>query len=320
MTRNFLLLAVLALLVSPSNLCAQSSQSKRAQTSQSKSAPTLHSVIRKGSNTTYFELLRMLLPDLQFDSDDSNSATAHRTIPVRHIAALGNSKLPHGPDNEAEILQGSGNEAESLLGDFAVTTFGARWLTSNGRQILLLHLDLPAEGANEGTPYEGEATLLAAFSVDPTPKVLDVMDTKTDRFTDFWEAQPVFQLNSQNEAFVVYSTHFNAGESYNDLQLLFLDGERFKIITSIFLLNTQGCAATFNETPHFRAALDSRKYPKIIVRVKVKKERDARECSRKTPGYTKYYQGVFYWHGARQEYQSNSPQLNTLAKFNRARL
>jgi hypothetical protein len=291
MTRNGILLAVLALLLSPSN--------PGAQTSQSKSTPTLRSVIRKGSNTTYFELLRMLLPDSQFDSGDSNSATAHRTIPVRHIAD---------------------NEAESLKGDFAVTVFETRWLMSDGRQILLLHLDLSADGANEGTPYEGEATLLAAFSVDPTPKVLDVMDIKTDRFTDFWEAQPAFQLNSQNEAVVVYSTHFNAGESYNDLQLLFLDGERLKTITSIFLLNTQGCAATFNEIPYFRAVLDGRKYPKIIVRVKVKKEPDTEECNRKTPGYTKYYQGVFYWHGVKGKYQSNSPQLNALEKFNRERL
>ena len=290
MTPKCILLALLALAFFPSNLCAQTSQSN---------STTLRSVIRQGSNTTYFALVRMLLPDLQFDSDDSNSATAHRTIPIKHIAD---------------------NEAESLKGDFAVTAFGARWLMSNGRKILLLHLDLTADGANEGTHYEGEATLLGAFSVDPTPKVLDVMDIKTDRFTDFWEAQPVFQLNSQNEAFVVYSSHFNAGESYNDLQLLFLDGERFNVITNIFLLNTQGCGATFNETPYFRAAVDGRKYPRIIVSVKVKKEPDAKECSRKTPGYTKSYQGVFYWRPSKGKYQTNSPQLSALDRFNRERL
>lgn len=286
-----ILLAVVLLLLFASNLCAQ--------TPQSKSTPSLRAVVRKGSSTTYFDLLRMLMPDLQFDSSDANSATAHQTIPLRNIAR---------------------DEAESLNGNFSVTDFGSRWIMSNGRQILLLNLDLSAEGANEGTPYEGEASLLAAFNVDTAPKLLDVMDTKTDRFTDFWEEQPVFQLNAQNEAFILHNSHFNSGESYNDLQLLFLDRERFKTITSIFLLNTQGCAVTFNETPHFRALPDASKYPKIMVKVTVKKEADPKECSRKTPGYTKYYQGVFYWNGVKGEYEGNSRQLNALDKFNRTRL
>lgn len=282
---------LLCLFVAASNLSAQSVQSK--------SETTLRSVIRKGSDTTYFQLLRMLLPDLQMDPSQANSATAHRTIPVRHIEA---------------------KEAESLNGNFSVTEFETRRIRSDGRQVLLLHLDLSADDANEGTPYEGEASLLAAFSVDPTPKLLDVMDIKTDRFTDFWQLQPVFQLNSQNEAFVVDSSHWNAGESYNDLRLLFLDGDRFKIMTSIFLLNTQGCAATFSESPYFRALPDGGKYPRIVVNVVLKKHADPKGCDRKTPGYTKYYQAVFSWNKLRGEYQSNSRQLNALDKFNRDRL
>ena len=291
MTRKVILLAVLILFFLPSDLSAQIPESKNA--------PTLRSVVQDGSNTTYFDLIRMLLPDLQFDSADSSSATAHRTIPIRHI---------------------EDNEAVTLDGDLAVTVFGTRRIMSNGKQILLLQLDLSAKDANEGTPFEGEATLLAAFNVDATPKLLDVMDIKTDRFTDFWEQQPAFQLNSQNGAIVVNSNHFNAGESYNDVRVLFMDGGRFKTVASIFLLNTQGCAATFNETPDFRAVPDGRKYPKIIVRVKVKKEPDTAECSRKTPGYSKYYQGVFYWNERKGQYETNSRQLDTLAKFNRNRL
>lgn len=291
MTRNSILIAALALLFIPSSLSAQ--------TAQSKNTPTLRSVVRQGSKTTYFDLFRIVLPDLQFDSSDSNSATAHQTISFRNIAD---------------------DETTELKGNFAINDFGSRWIMSGGRQIALLQLDLADEGANEGTPYEGEATLVAAFNVDPTPKLLDVLDIKTDRFTDFWEAQPVFQLNAQNAAFVVNSSHFNAGESYNDVRVVFLDGERFKTIASVFLLNTQGCGATFNETPTFTAVPDGRKYPKIIVKVKVKKEADTAECNRRTPGYTKYYQGVFTWNAPNSEYRSNSAQLKMLDKFNRDRL
>ena len=241
----------------------------------------------------------MLLPDLKFDSKDSTSATAHRTIPIRHIA---------------------NNETESLKGNLTVSDFEERRIISDGRQILLLKLDLPAAGANEGTPYEGEATLLAAFNLEPTPRVLDVVDIKTDRFTGFWEDQPVLELNSQNAAVVVHSSHWNAGESYDDLRLLFLDEERFRTGASIFLLNTQGCGTTVKEKPRFRVLPDQRKYPSIIVRVTVRKEPDTEECGRKTPGFTKYYQGLFYWNRVKGAYESNSRQLSTLDKFNRERL
>ena len=291
MRRNGIMLATLVLLLLPSNLSAQTPQPKRD--------PTLRSLIRTGSNTIYFDLFRMVLPDLEFDPKDRDYGIAHRTIPIRHIGDT---------------------ETESLEGNFWVTSFGKRSITSDGRQVIILQLDLSAEGANQGTPYEGEAALLAAFSTDATPKLLDVMDVKTDRFTDFWDAQPVFQLNSQHGAVVIHNTHFNSGESYDDLQVLFLDGERFKVITGIFLLNTQGCGATVTETPSFRALPDPRKYPKLIVKVTVKKEADSQECSRKSPAYTKYYEGVFYWNPAKGEYQGNSRQLNALDKFNRNRL
>jgi hypothetical protein len=291
MNRNSHVLATVALLLLPLNLYAQSSQTTNEI--------TLRSVIRKGSDTTYFELLRMLLPDLQADSTDANVATAHRTIPFRNIEA---------------------KETESLEGDFTVTTFGARSIKSRGRQIVLVQLDLSADSANEGTPYQGEAALLAAFSVEPRPKLLDVIDLKTDRFTDFSDEQPVFQLNSQNDAFVIHNTHWNAGESFDEFHLAFIDGERFRVITSIFLFSTQGCGAAFVETPHFSSLPATGKYPNIVVKVKVKKDADGEECSRRAPGYTKYYQGVFHWNSAKQSYQTNSLQLRALDRFNRSRM
>jgi hypothetical protein len=284
--RNRIILVAIALLLFAQSVSAQTK-------------PTLRSVVKTGSATTYFDLVKMILPDLQFDTSDPNSATAHRTIPIRNIEE---------------------KEAESLAGDFTISSFGTRWTMSDGRQILLLQVDLAAEGLNEATPYQGEAALLAAFTVDPTAKLLDVMDVKTDRFTDFWEQQPVFQLNSQNGAFVIHNTHWNSGESYNDVRVLFLRDGRFETITSVFLLNTQGCGADITESPYFRALPDARKYPKLLVKVTLKKEADKAECTRRTPGYTRYYQGVFYWNPAKAEYEGNARQLNTLDKFNRTRL
>jgi hypothetical protein len=290
MNRNVIILAALGLLCLPSYLYAQTSPLNQ---------PTLRSIVRNGSDTTYFDLLRIILPDLQMQASELNAATAHRTIPFRNIES---------------------KEADTLEGDFTVSTFTTRSIKSEGRQIVLVQLDLEAAGANEGTPYEGEATLLAAFSFEPKPKLLDVMDLKTDRFTDLWEDQPVFQLTAQNDAFVIHNTHWNAGESYDDFRLLFLDGDRFKVITSIFLFNTQGCGATFTETPHFSSMPAAGKYPDIVVKVKVKKDADGAECSRRTRGYTKYYEAVFYWNRTKARYQTTSRQLDALDRFNRARL
>jgi len=88
--------------------------------------------------------------------------------------------------------------------------FASRWIRSEGRRLLLVSADLSADDANEGTPYQGEATVLAVFDLEQRSRLLDVMDIKTDRFTAFREDHPLVHLNSQNDAFVIYSTHSNA--------------------------------------------------------------------------------------------------------------
>ena len=261
----------------------------------------LKSPVQQGSKTTYFDLFRKLFPDLQTDSTHDDAVIAHRSVPIRKI------------DDERESIV--------LESDIEIKGFDSRWIKSEGRRLLLLSADLSAEDANEGTPYEGEATVLAVFGLEPNIELLDVMDIKTDRFTAFWEDHPLVHLNSQNDAFVIYSTHSNAGENYNDLALMFVDDARFKIISSFFLFNTQNCGATFTESPYFRALpAVGRKYPKILVTVRLKKEADTDECDRRTLGYTRYYRAIYYWQQAKARYESDSRQLEKLDKFNRGHL
>jgi len=261
----------------------------------------LKSPVQQGSKTAYIDLFRKLFPDMQTDSTDDEAVIAHRSVPIRRIDA----------DQESVVLES----------DIEIKVFDSRWVRSAGRRLLLLRADLSAEGANEATPYEGEATILAVFSLEPTIELLDMMDIKTDRITGFWGNHPVVHLNSQNDAFVIYSTHWNAGESYNDLALMFVDDGRFKVISSLFLFNTQGCGVTFTESPSFRALpAVGHKYPKILVTVRLKKDADTNECDRRTRAYTKYYQALYYWNQAKAQYESSSHQLDKLDKFNRDRL
>ena len=258
----------------------------------------LKSPVQHGSKTTYFDLFRKVFPDLQTDSTHDDAAIAHRSVPIRKI------------DDDRENIV--------LKSNIEIKGFDSRWIKSEGKRLLLLSADLSAGDANEGTPYEGEATVLAVFCLEPKIELLDVMDIKTDRFTAFLEVHPLVHLNSQNDAFVIYSTHSNAGENYNDLALMFVDDGRFKIISSFFLFNTQGCGATFSESPYFRALpAVGRKYPKLLVTVRLKKEADTGECDRRTRGYTRYYRAVYYWQQAKARYEGDSRQLGELDKFNR---
>ena len=254
-----------------------------------------------GSKTTYLELVRKVLPDLQVDPNQVDVAVAHASVPFRHLSE------DTGP--------------ATLEGDLRLDSFQARWIKSEGRRVLLLELDMSAENANEGTNYQGEAVFVAAFTIQPAIKLLDVMDIKTDRFTGFWEKLPVLQLTSRSDVFLVNSSHSNAGESYNDLTVLFLNDDRIETITNIFILDTQGCGATFTETPLFRILPGTnQKYPNLMVDVRVKKDADSGDCNHPTRGYLKSYQAVYRWNAAKREYRTTSRQLQALDKFNRKRL
>lgn len=273
-------------------LCAAGVQARAAGrvTPQSED---LSKQVRSGSKITYFDLLRELLPDLQEDS------TAHRTIPFRSLSEP--------------------RKREAVEGDIKLD-FKPYWFRSGGRRLLLLWVNISAEEANAYTPYEGEAEVLAVFSLEPKARMLDALEVKTDRFTGFWEDRPLFTLDSRNDAFIIYSTHWNAGESYTSIEMLFVDAGRFKKIASLFLYETQGCGANFTEAPTFRAAADSgNKYPKVLVNVKLRKGPDEEGCERPTRAFTKYYQGLYRWNSAKGRYVSNSRGLASFDRFNERR-
>jgi hypothetical protein len=254
----------------------------------------LSSPVESGSRTTYFDLLREMFPDLQTD------ASAHRSIPFRSLSEP--------------------RKREAVAGEIKFE-FKPYWFKSEGRRLLLLWVNLKAEDANAGTPYEGEADVLAVFSLEPGVRLLDALDVKTDRFTGFWQDRPLFPLDSRNDAFIVYSTHWNAGESYTSLEMLFADAGRLKTVASQFLYETEGCGANFTETPSFQTVADAgNKYPKVLLKVKLNKKPDEAACEHPTRGYTRYYRGLYRWNALKGRYESDSRQLDRLDKFNERRV
>ena len=288
-------LQLLLLLLLPLNVLAQTGRPQ----SKPLFAGDLSSTIT-GTKTTYLELIRKIIPDLKIDPNDADVAIAHKTIPFKHLS--------------------ENTPAAALESDIKLDSFQPVWIKSDGRQVLLLELSLSAPDANQGTNYEGEADIVAAFTMQPSIKLLDVMDVKTDRFSGFYEQPSIFPLTAQNDAFLVISSHSNAGESYNDLNVLFLNHDRIETITNIFLFDTQGCGATFTQTPSFRALPGNSKYPNVMVTIKVKKDADSQDCDRPTRGYVRTYQALYIWNVSKREYRTTSRQLEALDKFNRNRL
>lgn len=243
---------------------------------------------------TYFDLLRKLFPGLTADAE------ARRTVPLRSLSE-------HG-------------EAKAVEGDIEFD-FKPYWFRSEGRRLLMLWVNLRAEGANEGTPYEGEAVALAFYSLGPEVELLDAVEVKTDRFTGFWEDRPLLRLDARNDAFVVYSTHANAGESYVSLDVLFVDAGRVKTVASRFVYNTRGCGADFTETPYLRALPDpGNKYPRVALTVRLRKGPDGAACGRRARGYTRLYRGVYRWNAARGRYETSLRQLDALDRFDERRV
>jgi hypothetical protein len=288
--------AKLLLLLLPINILAQGNN----QQSKPLYASDLSSPV-SGTKTTYIELIKKIIPDLQIEPNDADAAIAHRTVPFKHLS--------------------ENTPAAALEGDIKLDGVEPHWIKSEGRRVLLLELDLSADQANQGTNYEGEANVVAAFTIEPSIKLLDVMDMKTDRFTGFWEKPSVFELDSQNDAFLMNSSHSNAGENYSDLTVLFLNHDRFETITNIFLFDTQGCDATFTQTPSFSVQPGrTSRYPNVVVTVKVRKKADGPECDHPKRGYVKVYRAVYQWNVIKRDYRTASKQLAALDRFNQKRL
>ena len=263
-------------------------------------ATDLTAPVLKGSKTTYIDLLRTLFTDLEMNPDLPSGATAHKTVPIRHI----------GEEEEGTVLEG----------DFEIKELELRQVLNQGRPLFLSLIDLTAGNANEATPYEGEATVLALFSAEPA-KLLDILDVKTDKFTDFWGKQPILHLDSRNDYFVIHNTHWNAGESYNDYTVMSVDNGKFTVITSLFGLDTQACGWKETQTPIFRAlGTPNSKYPRLVVTVRVMKEVNSEECARRARGYTRYYRAIYHWNATKGCYEGDSGQLERLDKYNRSRM
>ena len=259
-------------------------------------AENLDQTVATGSPTTYFDLLRLVFPDLKKPEGRTIEAVAGETVPVRHI------------DGE--------NEKQRLSGTLKFLVVSSLPIKAQNRPLLLLHVDVTGETPGEGAPQVEEYSLLALFQTGGPSRLLDLVDIRADRFNGFWTDRPLLNLTPATQACLIYHHHFNSNQSYNIIRLLFVRNQRLQEILSVAPFSVTSFCETFASQAAFRIVPDQpRKYPRVVATVTLKKKKDPPECKPRRPGFTRTYQGLWQWDPKKQEYSQVSGNLDKLYKW-----
>lgn len=261
-------------------------------TAQDRYAKKSSDPIAPGSTTKYSDLLGLLFTD--FSSDDD---TATKTIPLRHVSG------DHG--------------RVSITGHFDISTFEAATVRSNDGPMVIVEIDITIDNDFEATIYSGEASILAAFRTSPKPWLVDALDIKTDRFTGFRSKKTVLQIGPDQDAVLIVNNHSNSSQNYDMLTAYSVENGRLKAIFDLFIFNSRGCGASFEEEAKFLPQPDPRNdHYRVFVSISFKMLPDDEYCVPRKRGYYRIYHGTYEWDKAARRYRRVGGNLGTLDKIN----
>jgi hypothetical protein len=256
-------------------------------------AENLDQAVAPDSATTYFDLLNLVFPDLKKPAGKSFEALAGETVPVRHI------------DREYEDQPLSGTLKFLVVSSLPIKT--------GNQTLLLVHVDVTRQTPGEGGPQVEEYSLL---QTGKSPKLLDLMDIKADRFNGFLEERPLLNLTPATQACLIYHHHFNSNQSYNIIRLLFVRNRRLQEILSVAPFSVTSRCETFGSQAAFRVIPDQpRTYPQVVATITLTRKKDPPDCQPLRPGFTRTYRGVWQWDPKKQEYRQVSGNLDKLYKW-----
>jgi hypothetical protein len=246
-------------------------------------------------NVTMFDIAKLVVPDLAATPD---GASGHKAVAFRHIEGKDMLAPPEDP---------------IVLGVPPITTA----LVPGRPDRVIALIDL---GGSDGNVEE--AAVLALVGFDPGPKLLDAVEVGNDRWTAM-ETANIPMLAAGAPLIVVDSDHFNSNETYNDAEMVFIRGDRFELIDSLFTFDESFCAYTRMEEPTYRAIAGPGAYRAVDVSVKETVKRTGEDgCSDGKPPLAgvHVYSGVYRWDAAKGRYVVHSSALDRLAALNKARM
>jgi len=160
---------------------------------------------------TYADLVGQFIDG--FAVDEYGAGTANVTTPIRMV-------------DEPEAIP----EESDVPGAVTIAAIHAETIRSGGAPVLLVSVDL--EGEDSGWPM----VILGAF--DENLKLIDKARVDLDRFVNLDDP---LAISDEDDAVVVRSSHFNAGENYESTQLVYLTQGELTALPSIGAYSVLAC-------------------------------------------------------------------------------
>lgn len=246
------------------------------------SAADLGDAVPGQKNLTYFDLMRQVVPDLSLSA--KGDATGHKTIPFEHI---------EGKDMKVDLPE-------------TITFASVEAVPLPGNRIILL-ADL-----GQAETSTASASLLALFALTPSVQLLDVTEVGTDRFTGF-RADSSLMLAPDTPLLLIDSSHFNSNQNYNSTEIIFIRGDRFRLIESVFTFRDSSCSYERTQEPSFSVLAAPGPYRAIEVSVRETVKLTEQDCGdEKPPAQLPTFETVFRWDTAKQGFQPSSDALQRL--------
>ncbi|HEV2099892.1 MAG TPA: hypothetical protein VGR45_13325 [Stellaceae bacterium] len=235
---------------------------------------------------TYFDLMKLVITDLA-----PGTKSGHALVPFRHI---------EGKDSKT-----AAPDAPSIESLDAIPIPGDR-----SRLVLLADLGHTDEDVTE-------VVLLCLFVLEPSPKLLDVVEVGSDRFTGF-QTTSLPMLAPRAPLILIWSGHNNSNESYQFTEMIFIRNERFSLIDTLFLFDERFCAFERTHTASFGTLPDPGPYRAVHVAVQQVTKPSGEDCGdeKSPPPRHKIYQATYRWDTGKQDFVAGSHELDALGKAN----
>ena len=234
---------------------------------------------------TYAQLLKQVIPDLAEDA-----SSGHLPDGMRHV------------DDQAD-----GEAPDSV----SIPNLTVEHVQVDGKPTLWILADLGGGGTL------GTYTLLAVFSDEAQPKLIDAAEVDEDRFTNFI-GDPL-RISATDEVMLVDSNHFNSEQNYSSQQLLLLRGGKLSIAASFLVFGVHSCHMHQEEALKLNSKPAGNGYwpiSAVITRSLTKNKDSAEACVDDTPATAKVktFQGTFTWNEAKGTYETTSKAFEQLQK------
>jgi hypothetical protein len=241
---------------------------------------------------TYLDLLRQAIPDLAMNAADKRVEGHLKSL--RHIF---------------------GKQSEGALPDPLVADFlEVRHIKAGGRPRLAVLVDL-----GQSDESAQSTTLLALYDDAPKPRLLDAIDVGVDKDTGFNENPSQIALGPGDDALVVQSGHGNSNQSYQARLVIYVRGDRFRLIDDVFVLSDNACGYQRDETPVFTTK-PAAPYATLEVTVTEALKHLGEDCGDEAAPapYVHTYRATYSWDAAKGVFVEKG-NLAKLDKLNQGR-